>query len=44
MKYYKLILDNQIIGVVSSNNFIRYSPLIDCFLRSDEVEGEYIGF
>ena len=44
MKYYKLIIDNQIIGVVSSNNFIRYSPLVDCFLRSNEIEGEYICF
>lgn len=44
MKYYKLIIDNQIIGVASSNNFIRYSPLVDCFLRSNEIEGEYICF
>lgn len=44
MKYYKLILDNKIIGVISSNNFIRYSPLVDCFLRSNEIEGEYISY
>ena len=44
MKYYKLIIEHQIIGVASSNNFIRYSPLVDCFLRSNEIEGEYICF
>ena len=44
MKYYKLIDDNKIIGAVSSNDFIRYSPIVDCFLRSTEENGEYITF
>lgn len=44
MKYYKLIDDNEVIGVISSNDFIRYSPIVDCFLRSTEENGEYINF
>lgn len=44
MKYYKLIDDNKIIGAVSSNDFIRYSPIVDCFLRGSEENGEYISF
>ena len=44
MKYYKLIDDNKIIGAVSSNDFIRYSPIVDCFLRTSEETGEYISF
>ena len=41
MKYYK-ILNNELIGVVSSKNFIKYSPIANYFLRSDEQNGEYI--
>ena len=44
MKYYKLIDDNKMIGAVSSNDFIRYSPIVDCFLRTSEETGEYISF
>ena len=44
MKYYKLIDDNKIVGAVSSNDFIRYSPIVDCFLRGSEETGEYISF
>ena len=44
MKYYKLYQDNTIIGAISSDNFIQYSPVVDCFLRSNEVNGEYISF
>lgn len=42
MKYYKLILNNNIIGVVNSDNFIKFSPVIQDFLISNEAEGEYI--
>lgn len=44
MKYYKLIDDNKIVGAVSSNDFIQYSPIVDCFLRGSEETGEYISF
>jgi len=44
MKYYKLINNNSIIGAVTSDNFIYYSPVVDCFLRGSEVDGEYICF
>lgn len=44
MKYYKLINNNSVIGVISSNDFIYYSPIVDCFLRGSEENGEYISF
>ena len=44
MKYYKLINDNKFIGIVCSDDFIRYSAIVDCFLRSSEEKGEYISF
>ena len=42
MKYYKILNNSEFIGVASSNNFIKYSPIAKCFLRSDEQKGEYI--
>lgn len=42
MKYYKLILEDKIIGAVSSDDFIRFSPVTQSFLRSNESEGEFI--
>lgn len=42
MKYYKIINNNEFIGIACSNNFIKYSPIAKCFLRSNEVRGEYI--
>ena len=44
MKYYKIIYDNQIIGVVSSKNFVQYIPVAECFARCDETKGEYISY
>ena len=44
MKYYKLVLDNTIIGAVTSYDFIRYSPIAQCYLSADETTGEYVGF
>lgn len=42
MKYYKILNNDEFIGIVTSNNFIKYSPIARCFLRSNEQEGEYI--
>ena len=44
MKYYKLIDENTIVGVVSSNDFIRYQAFNDCFLHCDEITGEYVSY
>lgn len=44
MKYYKLILDNTIIGAITSNHFIQYQPITGCFLLSNEEDGEYIDY
>lgn len=44
MKYYKIIKDKVFIGAISSYNFIKYQPELQCFLRSDEIAGEYVDF
>ncbi len=44
MQYYKIILENTIIGVITSNNFIYYSPVAQCYLRCDETKGEYVSY
>lgn len=42
MKYYKILNNNEFIGIANSKNFIKYSPIARYFLRSNEQEGEYI--
>lgn len=44
MKYYKIIDNNQIIGVVSSKAFVQYIPVAECFARCNETKGEYISY
>jgi hypothetical protein len=44
MKYFKLVDNNTIIGIAASNNFVRYSPLVDCYLSSNELLGEYVNY
>ena len=44
MNYYKIIYENEVVGVVSSKNFIQYVPKADCFARCDETQGEYISY
>lgn len=44
MRYYKLIDEDKIIGAITSDNFIRYQPVIKCFLRGDETNGEYVSY
>lgn len=44
MKYYKLVLDNEIIGAITSNNFIRYSKVAQQFANCDETRGEYVDY
>ena len=44
MKYFKIILNNQIIGVITSDNFFKYQPITGCFLLSDEQNGEYLEY
>ena len=36
MKYYKLIDNNSIIGVINSNNFMHYDKLTDSYSRANE--------
>lgn len=42
MTYYKMILDDNIVGVACTDNFITFSPVVESFLRSDEKRGEFI--
>ena len=44
MKYYKLLNNHIVFGAVSSDDFISYSPVVDCFLRASEKTGEYISY
>lgn len=44
MQYYKLISENTIIGAITSNNFIYYSPVAQCYIRCQEDKGEYISY
>jgi hypothetical protein len=44
MRYYKLIEDNKIVGVITSNDFIKYSPITDCYLRTTDLNGEYASY
>ena len=41
MKYYKIIKDDVIVGAITSNDFMRYLPIADCFMRTTEQYGEY---
>lgn len=44
MNYYKIILNNTIVGAITSNNFVYYSPVGQCYLRCNEEKGEYISY
>ncbi len=45
MKYYKLVtFDNQIVGAITSRNFIRYSSITKNYLICNESKGEYISY
>lgn len=44
MKYYKIILNDTVVGAITSSNFIRYSSQVSCFLSADETTGEYIDY
>ena len=44
MKYFKIIKDNIIIGAITSQNFMRYLSITDCFIRATEQEGEYVTY
>ena len=44
MKFYKIIKDNEFIGVISSGNFVRYNKVSGFLLTSNEIEGEYVQY
>lgn len=44
MKYYKMIKDQAIIGVISSSDFISFEPLLNGYVSSNEDKGELVGY
>lgn len=44
MKYYKIIQDNNFIGVACSNDFKRYQLRHNCYVSATEAYGEFIGY
>ena len=44
MNYYKLIDEQNIIGAITSNDFISYSPSVDCYLSTTDSTGEYANY
>ena len=42
MEHFKIIIDNNIIGVITSRQFMRYSPATDSLLRCEKNQGECI--
>lgn len=42
MKYFKVIKDDIIVAAVTSNDFMRYLAITDCFVRANEQIGEYV--
>ena len=44
MKYYKIQRDNTIIGVINSNNFIRYQTNNQLFIGANEITGDFVEY
>lgn len=44
MRYYKIVKDDNIVGVITSNDFIVYSPITDCYLSATNETGEYANY
>lgn len=42
MEYFKIIYNNTIIGVVTSDQFVRYSPVNQCLLYCSKNKGQYV--
>lgn len=44
MKYYKIIQDGTFIGVVCSNDFVKYQTRNHFYMRTDETDGEFVKY
>lgn len=44
MEYYKMLKDNAIIGVATSKQFIRYTPVTNCLVRCTKQQGQYLTY
>jgi hypothetical protein len=44
MNYYKIINEQNIVGAITSNDFIVYSPSADCYLSAADSFGEYANY
>ena len=41
MEYFKIVINNNIIGVITSTQFVYYNSIVDSLLRCDKLRGEY---
>ena len=44
MTYFKIVINNNIIGVVTSKQFVRYSSAVNTLLRCNKELGEYVTY
>ena len=44
MKYYKIMQDNEFIGAVCSNDFVRYQQKHQCYIGTNEEYGEFVSY
>lgn len=44
MEYYKMLQNDNIIGVVTSKQFMRYTPVTNCLVRCEKERGQYITY
>ena len=44
MKYFKILVNDAIIGAITSEEFMRYLSITDCFVRATEQTGEYVTY
>ena len=44
MKYYKIIKDNTFLGIITSNNFIRYQDANNILMGANEETGDLVDY
>lgn len=44
MKYYKIMQDNEFVGAVCSDDFVRYQQKHQCYIGTNEQYGEFVSY
>ena len=44
MKYYKIMQDNEFIGAICSDDFVRYQQKHQCYIGTNEQYGEFVSY